>query len=84
MKVIKIGSLSVLFAREYKDKYFVPMQMFEPFILMLDAVINIVLLPFPLQCCIHGTYLRTLIKAQCQKRLKNLEKYKGVVTPPFA
>ena len=80
MKHLIIKGSVIIFHREYSDKFFVPMQFFEPFIFLVDALVNIILLPFPVQSNMHNVYLRKLIKAQCKKRLKALDAAKKTQT----
>lgn len=70
MSHLIIKGKMIIFHRGYENKFFVPMQYFEPFIFLIDSVVNIILLPTPMQSNLHSLYLRILIKKQMQKRLK--------------
>ena len=47
------------------------LRLLNPFVLLLDGVIELILLPTPFSCNIYNVYLRAIIKADMNYRIKH-------------
>lgn len=52
-----------------KGKYYVWQRLLTPFILLIDSLINILLLPTPFISHIHTIWLKRVLKIQMKKRI---------------
>lgn len=71
---MKKNKIIFIFNNGYKNKFFVPFQLFQPFFQLAEAILNILLLPTSYQSNIYGWYLRETIRRQMNKRKIELER----------
>lgn len=72
----------LIWNHSYKDKYFVKSQIFTPFVMLLESIIDIILLPTPYRSDIYSIFLRYTIKQQMKKRTLIYNKNKNNDTYP--
>jgi hypothetical protein len=75
---LKINGRLVIFhnPNKWNGKGCSRLRLLSPFVMLLDGLIELMLLPTPYSCHIYNNYLRAIIKADMTYRIKKHDKNK--------